>query len=812
VGASRVTTSLSPMPVAGMPRHRRAMWVAAALGWYALAAGLVSFAGWVFDVRRLTAWGGGISIQPNTALAVVAAGAGLVLLTQGRRRAVVPFALLCALIGLATLFEHVSGMDLGIDTLLTFGRPWAGTATVSPGRMGPPASTSWSLLGIGLLAALGDRRTRQAAAALALAAGIVGALSLIGYLFGANPLYAVAPLTAIALQTTTMIIALAVGLVTALGDTQPVGTLLEQSGAGLLARRALPLVIVVPLVLGLLRLRGQQAGWYDTGMGVALLVLALIIAMSAVLWWCVGAVSAHEHALGAATRTVRENEAQFRRLADAIPQIVWVLDGEGKVTFINQQWRIYTGWSDGAVGDTTFGVHPEDLRPMLEGWDQARQAGLEYTAEFRLRAASDGSYRWHLCRVVPIRGEGGRVVQWYGTLTDIHDRKQAEEQLRQAAKMEAIGRLAGGVAHDFNNQLSAVSGFATFAARDPGLGARARQDLQEILKATERMAGLTRQLLAFSRQQVLQPETLQLNAAVLDGSSLLQRLIGSHIEFRLDLTADPTWIRVDRAQLLQVLMNLAINARDAMSRDGILDIRTGRLEITGREPPNGVLDAVPSGSYVLLSVSDNGAGIRPEHLPHVFEPFFTTKEPGQGTGLGLATVHGIVSQSQGHIRVESRPGEGTRFTVLFPAVSAPTDVGAVAADRPGRTPRAARLLVVDDEDAVRAVLSRTLEAEGYEVSQARNGREALERLAGIRGVDAVLTDVIMPELGGRELVERLAADYAGLPVIWMSGYPRDATVGDGGSSGAQPFLQKPIPPDVLIQAVEDVLSRRAAAS
>jgi CheY-like chemotaxis protein len=210
----------------------------------------------------------------------------------------------------------------------------------------------------------------------------------------------------------------------------------------------------------------------------------------------------------------------------------------------------------------------------------------------------------------------------------------------------------------------------------------------------------------------------------------------------------------------------------------------------------------------MVAVTDTGTGMDQATQRRLFEPFFTTKEPGQGTGLGLATVHGIVTQSQGHIRVESRPGEGSKFTVLFPAVSAPPDLGAVVdGAQPGLTPRPARLLVVDDEDAVRAVLSRALEAEGYEVSQARNGREALERLAGLRGIDAVLTDVIMPELGGRELVERLAAEYPGLPVIWMSGYPRDAAVGDGGSAGTHPFLQKPISPDVLIRAVEDVLSR-----
>jgi len=671
--------------------------LAVVLGLCACGAGLVSFLGWVLDLRRLTAWNGAISIQPNTAIAGMAAGAGLVLLARDRRRTVVPFALLAGLIGLATLFEHLSGADLGIDALLTFGRPWADTATVAPGRMGPPAAISWSLLGIGLLAALGGRRARQAAAILGLATMVIASLAIIGYLFGANPLYTVASLTAIALQTAIIIMAAGAGLVSALPDTEPMRTLGEPSAAGLLARRALPFVLVVPVALGLLMIQGRQADWFDRGMAYSLLVLALIIAMTAVLWWCVGAVWAHERALVDANRIVRENEVRFR----------------------------------------------------------------------------------------------------------------------QIAKMEAIGRLAGGVAHDFNNQLNAVMGFAAFAARDPLMGARARHDLEEVLKATERMAGLTRQLLAFSRQQVLQPETLQLNAAVLDGCSLLQRLIGSDIEMRLDLTADPSWVRVDRAQLLQVLMNLAINARDAMPAGGRLGIRTAELVVPARAQSQAA-EGLTGGRYVLLAVSDNGAGISAEHLPHIFEPFFTTKGPGQGTGLGLATVHGIVTQSQGQIRVESRAGEGTEFTILLPAVAAPTGAPATAGDpsratdgQPGTTRGSARLLVVDDEDAVRSVVSRTLEDEGYEVSQARNGREALATLAANGRVDLVLTDVVMPELGGRELVERLAATRPDLPVIWMSGHPHDTAFGDGGPPGAHPFLQKPIRADLLVRTVEGLLALRA---
>ena len=777
------STTASPVPTSRQSL-RFAMWA----GGYAIAAGLLSFLGWALGVHRLTSWGGGISMQPNTAVAATAAGAALVLLTRGRRPFATAFALLAGLIGLATLFEHMSGVDLGIDALLTFGRPWAGTATVAPGRMGPPAAASMILLALGLLSALGGKGARPAAPGLGLATVAIGTLSLIGYIFGADPLYSIAPLTGIALQTSTMTIAVGLGLVAAVPQCDPMRALLESSGAGLLARRALPFILMLPVALGLLLLRGQTARLFDPGMGTALLVLGLIIMMSVGLWWSVGAVAGRERAL-------RDSEARFHRLADAMPQIVRVLNVDGQVTFVNQQWRSYTGRPEAEAGDIATGVHPDDLPALLDGWERARTSGRDFAAEFRLCSAADGDYRWFLTRVVPIRDARARIVQWYATSTDIHDRKQAEEQLRQAAKMEAIGRLAGGVAHDFNNQLHAVSGFAAFAARDPGLGVEARHDLEEVVKATERMAGLTRQLLAFSRQQVLQPETLQLSAAVLDGSSLLQRLLGPQVEMSLDLAAEPTWIRVDRSQLLQVLMNLAINARDAMPDGGRLGIRTGR-----------------EGASVLLSVRDTGTGIAPEHLPRIFEPFFTTKEPGQGTGLGLATVHGIITQSQGQIRVESRSGEGSEFTVLLPAVAPPVQGAGAPAGRRAAGSRPARLLVVDDEDAVRMVVSRILEDEGYEVGQARNGREALERLSGEHAVDAVLTDVIMPEFSGRELGERLAVDFPGVPVIWMSGYPRDAAFSDTGPPGVQVFLQKPILPEVLIRAVAGVLAQRTSAA
>ena len=429
--------------------------------------------------------------------------------------------------------------------------------------------------------------------------------------------------------------------------------------------------------------------------------------------------------------------------------------------------------------------------------DDPAQRAHRARSSFRFRRA-DGAYRRAISRAVPLRQSDGEIREWVGTITDVEDQLQAEDRLRQAAKMEAIGRLAGGLAHDFNNQLQGIAGFAAFVDRDPGLSARARQDVHEIRKAAERMAGMTQQLLAFSRQQVLVAEVLDLNAAVADSQSLLQRLIGSSIEMVVQLAPGPKWVQVDRAQLLQVLMNLAINARDAMPAGGELVVRTATR---ASAPEAGATD----GPYAALMVSDSGSGISPEHLPHIFEPFFTTKETGEGTGLGLATVHGIVSHSRGHVWAESKPDKGTTFTVLLPLTQEPSRRDAAPA-RAIEQARPATVLVVDDEDIIRSLMKRTLEEAGYEVLLARNGREALDSLARHRGaVDLVLSDLVMPVMGGRELANRLAAEHPGLPVVWVSGHPKDMAPTDRGSGL---FLQKPLSPDVLVETVARALERR----
>jgi len=472
--------------------------------------------------------------------------------------------------------------------------------------------------------------------------------------------------------------------------------------------------------------------------------------------------------------------------------------------------RMYGFTAKEMIGRSIYAVVPEELQSeeqvILE-----RVARGEHVAHYEtVRVRNDGSRIDVALTLSPIRDAGGNIIGASSIQRDITVSKRSEETLRQAAKMEAIGALAGGLAHDFNNQLYAVSGFAHFIARDPGLSPSARADLLELQKTTERMASLTRQLLAFARQQVLTPETLDLNAAVQDTHAMLQRLVGSGTPIKLALAPGPKWVRVDRAQLVQVLLNLVINARDAMPGGKAIELRTETLEVS----PGHLLDKsqspVEPGAYAQLAVIDSGQGIRPEQLPHIFEPFYTTKDVGVGTGLGLATVDGIVSQSGGHIQVKSALGKGTTIKILLPLTGEPAPASPTGPPDRSRGRSRGRILVVDDEDSVRAIVGRTLQAEGYEVLSAREGREALRELEEIGGaVDLVLADLVMPGMGGLQLRGELAQRYPDLPLVWISGHPLEPEFTRGTPGKDQPFLMKPVEPDALLDTVAQVLEKAA---
>jgi two-component system cell cycle sensor histidine kinase/response regulator CckA len=475
--------------------------------------------------------------------------------------------------------------------------------------------------------------------------------------------------------------------------------------------------------------------------------------------------------------------------------------------------RMYGYTVSEMVGRSIYSLIPEELKQEEHDILQ-RVAGGEHVAHYEtVRLRRDGRQIQIALTLSPIRNPDGTIIGASSIQRDITERKRAEEALRQASKMESIGALAGGLAHDFNNQLYALSGFAHFIGRDPGLSPSSRTDLQELQKTTERMASLTRQLLAFARQQVLSPETLDLNASVLDTRPMLQRLIGSATNIEVALAPGPKWVKVDRAQLVQVLLNLVINARDAMPGGGRIEIRTETLEVGQGHLLDRLEAPVEPGAYAGLVVADSGEGIPPEHLPHIFEPFYTTKEVGTGTGLGLATVDGIVIQSGGHILVQSSPGQGTTIKILLPLTAEPTPdlPNGGATQRSHQSP--GRILVVDDEDPVRAIMARTLQAEGYEVVEAREGKEALRELEEVGGsVDLVITDLVMPGMGGRVLGQELARKYPKLPVLWISGHPREVEFPRELPGISQRFLMKPVPPPLLLETVARLLHEAVKSS
>jgi two-component system, cell cycle sensor histidine kinase and response regulator CckA len=390
------------------------------------------------------------------------------------------------------------------------------------------------------------------------------------------------------------------------------------------------------------------------------------------------------------------------------------------------------------------------------------------------------------------------------------ERTTLEGQLRQSQKMEGIGRLAGGVAHDFNNLLTAILGYSEMLLADMPSDNPDRLDIEEIKSAGERAAGLTKQLLAFSRQQVLEPRVLNLNDVIVNIEKLLRRVIGEDVELSIELDRDVRPVRIDPGQMEQVLMNLAVNARDAMPTGGRLTVRT---EFSPLAQPHQLQDAVlDKGEYVLVTVSDTGSGIPPEIAARIFEPFFTTKEPGKGTGLGLSTVYGIVKQSGGAVFVNSEQNSGTEFGMYFPCVDAPIETAAPAhAHVPVSVRGTETVLVVDDEAGIRDLVRKALERHGYRVLSAANGADALSLVGAYTApIHLVITDVVMPQMGGREMAARLASMGITVPVLFVSGYLDLSHLEIFALPAEQAHLTKPFTPTVLMRNVRELLDESSS--
>jgi len=393
---------------------------------------------------------------------------------------------------------------------------------------------------------------------------------------------------------------------------------------------------------------------------------------------------------------------------------------------------------------------------------------------------------------------------------DATRRRHLEDQLRQAQKMEAVGMLAGGIAHDFNNLLTIINGYSQMVLGNLPERDENRNSVEQIMKAGERAAELTHQLLTFSRRQVVRPKVLDLNAVVAATAVMLRRLIGEHIELRIVEGPDLLKIHADPGQLHQVILNLAVNSRDAMPNGGTLILETQNVELG--EPSVGSSAAIRPGQYVMLAVTDTGIGMDEQTRSHLFEPFYTTKAQGQGTGLGLSTVYGIVKQSNGEIAVYSEPAHGTCIKVYFPVVAEPAVEHAAEVLRSEVLSGTETILLVEDEEAVRKLVRRTLEKQGYQLLVAASGSEALAIVQGYPGrIQLVITDVVMPQMGGRQLAERLKALRPEIRVVFVSGYTESSIARSGDLVEGEIFLQKPFTPLALARRVRELLDRKNGA-
>jgi len=502
---------------------------------------------------------------------------------------------------------------------------------------------------------------------------------------------------------------------------------------------------------------------------------------------------------------LKESETKYRVLFESNPEAMWAYDSKTlRCLAVNDAAVARYGWSrEEFLQMTIRDIHPAAEQDKLDALlalppEQATvHRGLRHCRK-------DGSLIdvEILAHSVTLAGRPARLV----LAKDVTERLRLEEQLRRAQKMEAVGRLAGGVAHDFNNILTAIIGSAELLIEDLPEGHEHRVDAEEIRRAAGRAADLTRQLLAFSRQQVLAPKVLDLNAIVRSVERMLRRLIGENIELRTALAGDLGAVRADPSQLEQVILNLAVNARDAMPHGGKLTIETANVELDEQYARDHV--TAGPGAHVLLAVSDTGSGMDEATRAHLFEPFFTTKEIGRGTGLGLATVYGVVKQSGGHIWVYSEPDHGATFKIYLPRVAEAPEP--LAAAEPGGVRAAARgsetILLVEDEQIVRSLARRVLTQQGYTVLEAPAGAEALAVSDAHAGeIHLLLTDVVMPGIGGRELARQLAERRPRARVLYLSGYSDDAIVRHGLLDPGTFFLQKPFTPQALTRKVRQVL-------
>jgi PAS domain S-box-containing protein len=761
----------------------------------AVSIGLIVLAGWATGVDALRSFlPNAVPMKANAAVLLVLLGTAVAMNVAGYRpRLSRALAVVVLLVALATALEYATSRDLGIDRLLVADVAQPGAPY--PGRM---AFGSVVVFVAGSLAVLLLGRAWRGwhpTAILAIVVAIVGSLGVIGYFYGAAEFTTIGSASQIAFPAALGSMALSVSLVAADPRHGLMQVLTDRGLAGRLARRLAPMIVLVVPLGAWVRLQLEQAGVLKEQTGSAVVVSLEVFLLGIFGVWTAIGILRLERGRAA---DLRQREGVFETSDD----LICAMDVEGRFTLVSPSWTRVLGYETegllgGAISDF---VHPEDLEPTWEEFIRQTERGASMTVYANRCRAFDGTYRWFEWR----SSRDLETGQVFAVGRDVSERKRLEAQLSQAQRLEAVGQLAGGIAHDFNNLLTAIRGYSELAQRDLEEGDSRRSDIDEVIVNADRAAALTRQLLAFSRRQVLQPQVLDPAAIVEAVAPLLRRLLGEHVELTTHMASGLGCIKVDRSQLEQVVVNLAVNALDAMPDGRKLTLELTNVELD-RAYAAARAEAVP-GSYVLLAVSDTGTGMDEATRARIFEPFFTTKEPGQGTGMGLATVYGIVKQSGGFIYVYSEPLHGTTFRIYLPRVAEerPAAVAETPAARPSLS-GTETILLVEDEPAVRRFVRRALEEQGYTVLEAASGTDALSIASHAGPIALLVTDVIMPGLQGHQLAQQLTAARPELRTLYVSGFTENSVIHQGVPDHWAAFLPKPFTAETLSRAVRQVI-------
>ncbi|HEY4319926.1 MAG TPA: ATP-binding protein [Gemmatimonadales bacterium] len=820
----------------------------------AIVIAAVTLIGWITTTPLLTSLVPGIvPMNPVTAVSCLIAAAGALMLRgqHDQRRALVRlFGGVAIVLPLLCLSRVYLPWDLGPDRLLfmkSLALPIAGFIN----RMAPVTAGGFALSGLSLtLLTMRSPQARRAGLAAAIVVGLVGLAVIIDYGYQARTPGAVSGFIPVAFNTALALLCVSIALLAA-RPNEGVTLLFRDTGIGSsVARRLLPAAVIIPTTVGWLELRGADFGWYGAATGSALVAIITTVLLIALVWRNALSVNRADEARGRAERELRDlnqtleaqvelrtralelsnaelhsgiaakrhAEAELRRAADdlrgsfeASPLAICSLSPDDIVLSWNRAAETLFGWSATEVIGQPLPIVHDALQQESEELTARVLAGKSVTDYETKRRCRDGSLREVSVSTAALYSESGAARGVVAVYTEIGQRKQLERQLHQAQKMDAIGQLAGGVAHDFNNILTVIQASAEFLSESLDESDVRREDALQIHVAAQRAARLTRQLLTFSRQGTAERQDIQLTGVVDQVESMLRRLLPANVELMIQHGAERGLVHADPNQLEQVIVNLVVNARDAMPHGGRIMIETQPAELDDHYASNQV--GVTPGAYVMLTVTDTGAGMSLETQARIFEPFFTTKAAGEGTGLGLATVYGIVKQFNGHIWVYSEVGKGTTFKVYLPEVRSAASASIVAEPvAPPATTVGARVLLVEDHALVRRAVHAQLERQGYVVTDAENADQALALFAGqADSFDLVLSDMMMPGLSGLELRQQLRSDGVTTPVLLMSGYSEYAIKSQGSAVELAPHIEKPFTTALLVSEIEALLQSRSQA-